>query len=172
MSWNARQAYPPKPDCIERGWVKPEDETDVELWSATTDMETDRQLSDAQMAEVKAWVRKCNEINIRFGVPELETAFKTAWDRQWAAFARFVAMPATSLAGLAIKTSAIFYFEDRTRRAWRGLITDPKELEPEQQILLTLRRDLLHIAGLPDDFAMEYAEATEQYFASSEWHGP
>jgi hypothetical protein len=81
-------------------------------------------------------------------------------------------MPATSLAGLAIKTSAIFYFEDRTRRAWRGLITDPKELEPEQQILLTLRRDLLHIAGLPDDFAMEYAEATEQYFASSEWHGP
>jgi hypothetical protein len=171
MSWNARQAYPPKPDCIESSWVKvmaPEDETDIELWSATTDMETDRQLSDEQMAEVKAWVQKCNEINIRFGVPELEAAFKTAWDRQWAAFARFVAMPATSLAGLAVKTSAIFYFEDRTRRAWRGLINDPKELEPEQQILLTLRQDLLRIAGLPDDFAMEYAEAAEQYFASSE----
>jgi hypothetical protein len=72
----------------------------------------------------------------------------------------------------ALKISAIFYFEDRTRRAWRGLITDPKELEPEQQILLTLRRDLLHIAALPDDFAMEYAQAAEQYFATSEWHEP
>src|SRR5690349_20471376 len=32
MSWNARQAYPPKPDCIERGWLKvipPEDEADL-----------------------------------------------------------------------------------------------------------------------------------------------
>jgi hypothetical protein len=175
MSWNARQAYPPKPDFIETSWlnvIPSEDDGDVELWSATMDMKLGRRLSNGQMAEVKAWVQKCNEINIRFGVPELETAFKTAWDRQWAAFARFVATPATSLAGLAIKTSAIFYFEDRTRRAWRGLITDPKELEPEQQILLTLRRDLLHIAGLPDDFAMEYAEAAEQYFASSEWHGP
>jgi hypothetical protein len=175
MSWNARQAYPPKPNCIECGWVKvipPEDDGDVDLWPATTDMKMGRQLSDEQMAEVKAWVQKCNEINIRFGVPEFEAAFKTAWDRQWAAFARFVAMPATSLAGLAVKTSAIFYFEDRTRRAWRGLINDPKELEPEQQILLTLRRDLLRIAGLPDDFAMEYVEAAEQYFASSEWHEP
>src|SRR5689334_21250398 len=34
VSWNARQAYPPKPDCIERGGVKvipPEDDCDVEL---------------------------------------------------------------------------------------------------------------------------------------------
>ena len=112
----------------------------------------------------------CNEINIRFGVPELEAAFKTAWDRQWAAFARFVATPATTLAGLAVKTSAIFYFEDRTRRAWCGLITDTKELQPEQQILLTLRRDLLRIAGLPYDFAMEYAESAEQYSGTPECH--
>src|SRR5689334_15243123 len=158
VSWNARQAYPPKPDFIETSWlnvIPSEDDGDVELWSATTDMETDRQLSDEQMAEVKTWVQKCNEINIRFGVPELETAFKTAWDRQWAAFARFVATPATSLAGLAVKTSAIFYFEDQTRRAWRGMINE-QTLEPEQQILLALRRDILRIASLPDDFAMEY----------------
>ena len=131
-----------------------------------------RQLADERMAEVKAWAQKCNEINIRFGLPELEAAFKAAWDRQWAAFARFVTTPATTLAGLAVKTSAIFYFEDKTRRAWRGMVTDQKELEPEQQILLTLRRDLLHMAGLPDDFAMEYAEADEQYFATAAWHEP
>jgi hypothetical protein len=124
------------------------------------------------MAEVKSWVQKCNEINIRFGLPELEAAFKIAWDRQWAAFARFVATPATTLAGLAAKTSAIFYFDDQTRRAWRGTIAEQKGLEPEKQILLTLRRDLLHIAGLPDDFAMEYAESAEQGFATAAWHEP
>jgi hypothetical protein len=41
-------------------------------------------------------------------------------------------------------------------------------LEPEQRILLTLRRDLLRIAGLPNDYALEYAEASEQYFAAAE----
>jgi hypothetical protein len=174
-SWNARQAYPTKPDCIECSSVKfisSEDDADLELWSATTNMEMGRQLTDERKAEVAAWVQVCKEINIRFGVVELEAAFKAAWDRQWAAFAYFVATPATTLAGLAVKTSAILYFEDRARRAWRGLITDPKELEPEQQILLTLRRDLLRIAGLPDDFAMEYAEAAEQYFATAEWPEP
>jgi uroporphyrinogen decarboxylase-like protein len=111
-------------------------------------------------------LRKCNEIKIRFGLPELESAFKAAWDRQWTAFARFVATPAATLAGLALKTSAIFYFEDQTRGAWRSRATDHKKLEPEQQILLTLRRDLLRMAGLPNDFAMEYAEPNEQYFAA------
>ena len=135
-------------------------------------MKSGRQPAAERMAEVEAWVQKCKEINIRFGLPELEAAFKAAWDRQWAAFARFVTTPATTLAGLAVKTSAIFYFEDKTRRAWRGIVTDQKELEPEQQILLTLRRDLLHMAGLPDDFAMEYAEADEQHFANAAWHEP
>ena len=175
MSWNARQAYPAKPDCIDCSRVKlisSENDADLELWSPTTNMEVGWQLAAEQKAAVKAWVKTCQAINIRFGLPELDTAFKTAWDRQWAAFACFVATPATTLAGLAVKTSAIFYFEDRTRRAWRGLITDAKELEPEQQILLTLRRDLLRIAGLPDDFAMEYAEAAEQYFATAEWPEP
>ncbi len=51
------------------------------------------------MAEVEAWLQKCKAINIRFGLPELELAFKAAWDKQWAAFARFVATPATTLAG-------------------------------------------------------------------------
>src|SRR6478672_5189841 len=86
----------------------------------------------------------------------------------WAAFARFVATQATTLAGLALKTSAIFYFEDQTRRAWRGTVNEQKQLEPDQQILLTLRRDLLRIARLPDDFALEYAEAAEQYFSTAE----
>ena len=63
----------------------------------------------------------------------------------------------------------MFYFEDETRRAWRGVVTDPKQLEPEQQILLTLRRDLLRMAGLPDDFAMEFGEINEQYFATADW---
>ena len=175
VSWKARQTYPAKPDCIECSRVKvisSENDADLELWPSTTNMEVGRQLAAEQKVAVKAWVQTCEVINVRFGLPELEAAFKTAWDRQWAAFACFVGTPATTLAGLAVKTSAIFYFEDRTRRAWQGLITDPKELEPEQQILLTLRRDLLRIAGLPDDFAMEYAEAAEQYFATAEWPEP
>ena len=142
--------------------IPSEIDADVELCAATTDMKSGRQPAAERMAEVEAWVQKCKDINIQFGLPELESAFKAAWDRQWAAFARFVATPATTLAGLAVKTSAIFYFEDETRRAWRGIVTDQKQLEPEQQILLTLRRDLLRMAGLPDDFAMEYAEADEQ----------
>ena len=35
MSWNARQAYPPKPDCIASSWVKvipSEIDADVEVW--------------------------------------------------------------------------------------------------------------------------------------------
>jgi hypothetical protein len=59
---------------------------------------------------------------------------------------------------------------ERTKRvvSWRGIVSDPKQLEPEQQILLTMRRDLLRMAGLPDDFAMEYAEVDDQYFATAE----
>jgi hypothetical protein len=171
-SWNARRAYPPKPDCIGSGGVKVNPfkiTPDVELWTATMDMKSGRQPAAERNAEVEAWMQKCNDINIQFGLPELESAFKFAWDRQWAAFARFVATPATTLAGLAVKTSAIFYFEDATRRAWQGIETEQTRLEPEQQILLTLRRDLLRMAGLPDDFAMEFGESNEQYFATVEW---
>jgi hypothetical protein len=39
-------------------------------------------------------------------------------------------------------------------------------LERHQEILLTLRKDLLRMAGLADDLAMEYAEGDEQYFGS------
>jgi hypothetical protein len=170
ISSNARRAYPPKPDCIGSGWVKviPID-PDVELCPATMDLKSGRQPGAEHEAEVEAWIQKCNDINIQFGLPELESAFKSAWDRQWAAFARFVATPATTLAGLAVKTSAILYFEDETRRAWEGIVTDQKRLEPEQQILLTLRRDLLHMAGLPDGFAMEFGQSNEQYFANADW---
>jgi hypothetical protein len=77
--------------------------------------------------------------------------------------------PAATLAGLAVKTSAIFYFDEKIRRAWQGVLTDQKRLEPEQQILLTLRRDLLRMAGLPDEFAMAFGETDEQYFATAEW---
>jgi hypothetical protein len=173
ISWNARQAYPPKPDCIARGWVNvipSEIDEDVEVWDTRVDMGTGRLPAAERTAEVEDWLEKCKEINIRLGLPELESAFKAAWDRQWAAFARFVATPATTLGGLAVKTSAIFYFEDDTRRAWQGMITHQKQLEPEQQILLTLRRDLLRMAGLPDDFAMAYAETHEHYVATPEWH--
>src|SRR5262245_29072561 len=169
-SSNARRAYPPKPDCVGCDCVKviPLD-PDVELCAATLDMRSERQPAAERKAEVDAWTQKCTDINIQFGLPELESAFKVAWDRQWAAFARFVATPAATLAGLAVKTSAMFYFKDETSRAWRSLVTDPKQLEPDQQILLTLRRDLLRAAGLPDDFAMEFGERNEQYFATAEW---
>jgi hypothetical protein len=166
-AWNARQVYPPKPGCITGGvMISSGTYGDFGVLAATTDMESGRQPAAKRMPELEAWVRKCEDINIRFGVPELEAAFKAAWDKQWAAFARFVATPATTLVGLAVKTSAIFYFEIGLRRAWRGTVSDRRQLEPEQQILLTLRRDLLRIAGLPDDFAMEDAEAAEQYFAA------
>ena len=172
MSWNARQAYPPKPDCIGGGSVKVipfEITPDIGLCAATRDMKSGRQPAAERKAEVEAWMQKCNDINIQFGLPELESAFKATWDRQWAAFARFVATPAATLAGLAVKTSAMLYFEDEARRAWRSAVTDPKQLEPDQQILLTLRRDLLRMAGLPDDFAMEFGEINEQYFATADW---
>jgi hypothetical protein len=172
MSWNARQSYPPKPDCIAIGRVKVtpfEFTPDVEVCAATMDMKSGRQPAAESKAAVEAWQQKCNDIDIQFGLPELESAFKSAWDRQWAAFAHFIATPAKSLAGLAVKTSAIFYFDDKTRRAWQGIVIDQKRLEPEQQILLTLRRDLLRLAGLPDDFAMEFSESHEQYFGSAEW---
>src|SRR5262245_17864376 len=67
VSWNARQAYPTKPDCIESSWMRVipfEDDTDVKLWSATTDTKVGRQLTDERKAEVTAWVQKCKEINI------------------------------------------------------------------------------------------------------------
>jgi hypothetical protein len=170
MSWNARRAYPPKPDCIGSDWVKviPFD-PDVEGCATKMDMKSGRQPAAERKAEVDAWIQKCNDINIQLGLPELESAFKAAWDRQWAAFARFVATPAATLAGLVVKTSAIFYFDDKTRRAWENIMADQKRLEPEQQILITLRRDLLCMAGLPDDFAMEFADSNEQYFATAEW---
>jgi hypothetical protein len=132
------------------------------------DMKSGRQPAAERKAEAEAWMQECNDINIQFGLPELESAFKATWDKQWAAFARFVATPAATLAGLAVKTSAMLYFEDEARRAWRSAVTDPEQLEPDQQILLTLRRDLLRMASLPDDFAMEYGESNEQYFAF-EW---
>jgi hypothetical protein len=175
ISWNARQAYPPKPECMASDWrmISPSAiDADVEGWPATMDMKSGGQPAAERMAAVEDWLEQCKEIDNRFGLPELESAFKTAWDRQWAAFARFVATPATTLAGLAVRTSAIFYFEDETRRAWRSMITDQKQLEPEQQILLTLRRDLLRMAGLPGDFAMADAEADEQYVAAIEGHEP
>jgi hypothetical protein len=53
-------------------------------------------------------------------------------------------------------------------RAWRGELNDQKQLEPEQQILLTLRRDLLRMAALPDGFAMEFVEANETSFGTAE----
>src|SRR5262245_17094096 len=40
ISWNARQAYPPKPDCMGDGGVKvipSAIDTDGEVWIATTD---------------------------------------------------------------------------------------------------------------------------------------
>ena len=172
MSCNARRAYPPSPDCIAIGRVKVtpfEFTPDVDVCAATMDMKSGRQPAAESKAAVEAWQQKCNDIDIQFGLPELESAFKSAWDRQWAAFAHFIATPAKSLAGLAVKTSAIFYFDDKTRRAWQGIVIDQKRLEPEQQILLTLRRDLLRLAGLPDDFAMEFSESYEQYFGPAEW---
>ena len=36
ISWNARQAYPPKPDCIASSWVKvipSEIDADIEVWA-------------------------------------------------------------------------------------------------------------------------------------------
>jgi hypothetical protein len=170
MSSNARRAYPPKPDCIGCNWMEviPFD-PDVGLCAATMDMKSGRQPAAERKAEVDAWIQKCNDINIQLGLPELESAFKAAWDRQWAAFARFVATPAATLAGLVVKTSAIFYFDDKTRRAWENIMADQKRLEPEQQILITLRRDLLCMAGLPNDFAMEFADSNEQYFVTAEW---
>src|SRR4029078_9106770 len=108
MSCDARRAYPPKPDCIGSGWVNVIRFTpDVELCAATMDMKSGRQSAAERKEEVEAWMRKCKDINIQFGLPELEWAFKAAWDRQWAAFARFVAAPAATLAGLAVKTSAM-----------------------------------------------------------------
>jgi hypothetical protein len=122
-SWKVQQAYPPKPDCMAAGRMKiipSKFEAEIGFWAAAMDMTAGQQPTAEQMSEIKAWVQRCNAINIRFGLPKLESAFKAAWDRQWAAFARFVATPATTLAGLALKTSAIFYFEDQACRAWRG----------------------------------------------------
>src|SRR5262245_18076064 len=133
-------------------------------------MKSDRQSSAQRVAAVEDWLENCKDISIRFGLPELEAAYKAAWDKQWAAFARFAATPATTLVGLAIKTSVIRYFDYEARRAWRGITTGQRQLEPEQQIFLTLRRDLLRMAGLPDDFAMAHAEADGQYFVTTDWH--
>ena len=120
---NARQSYPPKPDCIGGGSVKviPSEITpDVGLCAATRDMKSGRQPAAECRAEVETWMQKCNVINIQLGLPQLESAFKATWDRQWVAFARFVATPAATLGGLAVKTSAMLYFEDEARRAWRN----------------------------------------------------
>src|SRR4051794_26295799 len=57
MSWNARQAYPPKPDRIASSWVKvipSEIDADVEVCCATTDMKMGRRVADEHKAEVKA----------------------------------------------------------------------------------------------------------------------
>ena len=100
MSRNARRAYPPSRSCIGNGWVKVipfEITPDVELCTASMDMKSGRQPAAERQAEVEAWMQKCNDINIQFGLPELELAFKAAWDRQWAAFARFVCNPGGNL---------------------------------------------------------------------------
>jgi hypothetical protein len=58
MSWNARQAYPPKPDRIGGGGVKVISsaiDTDGEGWTATTDMKSGGPPADERMAEIEAW---------------------------------------------------------------------------------------------------------------------
>jgi hypothetical protein len=66
---------------------------------------------------------------------------------------------------MAFKTSAMLYFDDEAQYAWKGSVGDRRQLEQDQEILLELRKDLLRFAGLPDDFALEFAEGKEQYFA-------
>src|SRR6478672_3592291 len=68
MSWNARQSYPPKPDCIGGGSVKVipfEITPDVGLCAATRDMKSGRQPAAERRAEVETWMQKCNDINIQ-----------------------------------------------------------------------------------------------------------
>ena len=81
------------------------------------------------------------------------------------AFVRFLATPAKTLTGMAFKTSAILYFDYEAQYAWKGSVGDRQRLEQDQEILLGLRKDLLRLAGLPDDFALEFAEGKERYFA-------
>jgi hypothetical protein len=121
IAWNARQTYPPKPDCIEQrpGGDLSELDTHIESWAATTDVKSSRKPAE-HTDRLEIWLEECKQINVRLGLPELEAAFQNRLDKQWAVFARFLATQAKTLGGLALKTSAIFYFEDQTRRAWRG----------------------------------------------------
>ena len=67
-----------------------------------------------------------------------------------------MATPAKTLTGIAFKTTAFLHFDYEARRTWRGDTLDG--IDYEQQIMLSLRKDVLQLAGLPRDFGSELIE--------------
>ena len=122
------------------------------------------------MDEAEAWIKECEATQDRLGRPAAEAAYEAAEEKYRAAFDRFLATPADTLAGMAFKTSAMLYFDHEAQYAWKGIVVDRQSLEQDKEILLELRKDLLRFAGLPDDFALEFAEDREQYFAKPDSH--
>ena len=81
---------------------------------------------------------------------------------------RYFPAPMPGLSRRCFAHFAILYFDDEAQYAWKGSVVDRQGLEQDQEILLELRKDLLRFAELPDDFALEFAEGKEQYFAKIE----
>jgi len=140
------------------------DDIDDELVIITTKRRPKRPAVAKPIAEATDWAKECEATRERLGVPQTTSAYEAALEMYWEAYNRFLGTPAQTLTGMAFKTSAILYFDYEAQYSWKGSVGDRQNLEQQQEILLELRKDLLRFAGLPDDFALEFAEGNEQYF--------
>jgi hypothetical protein len=107
------------------------------------------------LAETGAWKRACDDIETEYGIARLKEDEAAIRLRVREAFDRFIAMPASSLHGVALKTGAFLHFAGVARNAWLTGNTD--DLECDHKMLLSLRRDLLRLAHLPDAYGMEFS---------------
>ena len=86
-------------------------------------------------------------------------AFEAACAEAEIAKALLIAAPASTVRGLALKTSAFLHFDLNASEAWAGLsYAKPTKA---QRILLSLRDDLMRLANLPRDLAIEHMNAVE-----------
>jgi hypothetical protein len=142
---DVRKELPPTPDCVDNGWVQivldgriintdlaafclSERQTLSEVLITATKLKPRSKSATKLITETEAWVKGCEAVSARFGVPAMCDAYEASRRARDAAFARFLATPAKTLVGMAFKTSAMLYFDYEAQYAWKGSVGDRQHL--------------------------------------------
>ena len=86
-------------------------------------------------------------------MPALREEQRAAQAEYAAAVEAFVAAPTDTFRGLALKASAVLHLDLDLQDGWRK--GNRKDIAEEGLVLLSLRDDLLRLAGLPSNFAIQ-----------------